>query len=121
MTVEECFDRVMNEDVPENKAAWHEWATIKAYLFGQSRIEHTDCYRELFGTDPEELKTASTWLIMLACMWKGAEAGHKRVQRLFSGVDKQSLALLSKLDETALNINKPIKVHLRTGNGDILC
>jgi hypothetical protein len=121
MTVEECFDRVMQETVPENKAAWHEWATIKAYLGGMSRIEHTECYTELFGTEPQELKTAPKWLIMLACMWKGAELGHKRVKRLFSGVDKQSLALLAKLDESALNLNKSLKAHIRTGNGDILC
>lgn len=120
MTVEECFDQVMEDMVPGNKGAWHEWATLKAALMASPKADAVQTYTDLFGTEPQELETAPKWLVVLACMWKGAEAGHKRVKRLFSGIDKQSLALLAKLDESALKLNKSLRTHIKSGNADIL-
>lgn len=120
MNIEECFDKVMNDEVPANKTAWYEWSVVKTYLQGSPRVEYKECYTSLFDTEPKELETAPEWLILLACMWKAAENGHKRLKLRFSGLDAQCLSLLKQLDEKALNNDKKLKIHIRSGNSDIL-
>lgn len=120
MTVAECYDHVINEIVPTNKGLWHEWATIKEYLISQPKVEAIEAYKEFFRKEPAELEKAPKWLIVLACMWRGLELGHKRQKRSFNGLDKQCLYLLAKLDENALKLNKTLRTHIKSGNADIL-
>lgn len=120
MTVEECFDQVINEEVPTNKGTFHEWATVKAYLLEAPRIEAVSTYQEFFRVENLPNPKAPKWLITLACMWKALEMGHKRQKKLFSGLEKQCLYLLAKLDENALQLNKNLRSHIKSGNADIL-
>lgn len=121
MELDNCVASVLNNSVPKFKTVWYEWACIKAYLSDKPHFDCQELYQELFNRIPEDkLETAPKGLIILACMWKGLERGYKRAGRVFPGLEAQCLALLASLDENALNDNKKLKVHIRSGNADIL-
>lgn len=120
MNVIECYDQVMKDSVSAHKGAWHEWATLKAYLCDAPKIEAIETFRQLFDMELANDTKSPKWLIQLACEWKGAELGHARTKKRWEGIDASTLAVVRQLDEKTIVYNSKVHKHLRHSDPELV-